>query len=225
MISSDCRSSSRCVCWRRLALAQRVAERHARQRQGSAPRWPGPSTAPFRRRPGPWTGRRGRAAHAASGPRTAARATDSASARRAARIGARAAHCPLGDLARGSPQLVGNRSNVTLSHVQDQRGIGYPGSGVRRKVARVRPTSTSRRAQPMRLPVEDGRCRAYKLRGRRCPSSRCRGTSALRAGLPVHAVVPGSAGPSALRPSRPSAPARPAPSRWPPTARSSCGRP
>ena len=50
-------------------------------------------------------------------------------------------------LARGSPQLVGKRSNRTFSQMQNQRGMTWPATGVRRKVARRRLTITSSRRQ------------------------------------------------------------------------------
>jgi hypothetical protein len=44
----------------------------------------------------------------------------------------RAAHVLSRTSARGRPQLVGKRSNCTLSHEQIQTGMACPGSGVQR---------------------------------------------------------------------------------------------
>src|SRR6185436_13431151 len=54
-----------------------------------------------------------------------------------------AAHWDSVTTARGSPQLVGNRSTMVRKWLQSHRGAPYPATGVTWMIARVRPISTT----------------------------------------------------------------------------------
>ena len=54
-----------------------------------------------------------------------------------------AAHWDSVTTARGSPQLVGNRSTMVRRWLQSHRGASYPATGVTRMIARARPISTT----------------------------------------------------------------------------------
>ena len=55
-------------------------------------------------------------------------------------------------MARGRPQFVGYRSDMTFCQTQNHRGIAYPAIGIRRKMACRRLTCDSKRQKRTRAP-------------------------------------------------------------------------